>query len=134
MCGGDGDRKSMKFVVHLFEVLNGAKLTFCFVFVAFQAICNGYYVGAIVCKLDQHGRGINRGYIAMLTVDKAYRRRRVGKHAASDFFEHVEYHQPKHFVCRVLVFLTNCRPILYFVLCILITYLDVRVISLFCCM
>ncbi|XP_065184772.1 N-alpha-acetyltransferase 30-like isoform X2 [Sycon ciliatum] len=43
-----------------------------------QAVCNGVYMGAIVCKLDQHRCGINRGYIAMLTVDKAYRRRRVG--------------------------------------------------------
>eukprot|EP00117_Sycon_ciliatum_P000706 scpid95206/ scgid6666/ N-alpha-acetyltransferase 30; N-acetyltransferase 12; N-acetyltransferase MAK3 homolog; NatC catalytic subunit len=64
-----------------FETRNGG-LCMCSVFrllvYLVQAVCNGVYMGAIVCKLDQHRCGINRGYIAMLTVDKAYRRRRVG--------------------------------------------------------
>ena len=36
-------------------------------------------VGAIVCKLDLHKKVIRRGYIAMLAVDQAYRRKRIGK-------------------------------------------------------
>eukprot|EP01135_Chromosphaera_perkinsii_P006596 Nk52_evm21s553 gene=Nk52_evmTU21s553 len=34
-------------------------------------------IGAIVCKLDMHG-DMNRGYIAMLAVDKNYRKQRLG--------------------------------------------------------
>lgn len=33
--------------------------------------------GTVVCKMDEHG-GHMRGYIAMLTVDKAHRGKRVG--------------------------------------------------------
>ena len=35
-------------------------------------------VGAIVCKLDLHKKMVRRGYIAMLAVDKDYRRRKIG--------------------------------------------------------
>ncbi|XP_030380302.1 N-alpha-acetyltransferase 30A [Scaptodrosophila lebanonensis] len=35
------------------------------------------YVGVIVCKLEPHG-GLKRGYIAMLAVDGAYRRLKIG--------------------------------------------------------
>lgn len=35
-------------------------------------------IGAIVCKLDVHRQTIRRGYIAMLAVDKAYRKLKVG--------------------------------------------------------
>jgi len=37
-------------------------------------------VGAIVCKLDTHKKMIRRGYIAMLAIDKDYRRRGIGSH------------------------------------------------------
>lgn len=36
------------------------------------------YVGAIVCKLDVHKKMSRRGYIAMLAVDKEYRRKGMG--------------------------------------------------------
>lgn len=36
------------------------------------------YVGAIVCKLDKHKNSIQRGYIAMLAVNKNLRRRKIG--------------------------------------------------------
>ena len=32
-------------------------------------------VGTVVCKLEQHKSGTYRGYVAMLAVDPAYRRR-----------------------------------------------------------
>lgn len=35
-------------------------------------------IGAIVCKLDVHRHTIRRGYIAMLAVDKDYRKLKVG--------------------------------------------------------
>ncbi|XP_055612807.1 N-alpha-acetyltransferase 30A [Uranotaenia lowii] len=35
-------------------------------------------VGAIVCKLDIHRQTIRRGYIAMLAVDKDYRKLKIG--------------------------------------------------------
>lgn len=35
-------------------------------------------IGAIVCKLDVHRQTIRRGYIAMLAVDKDYRKLKVG--------------------------------------------------------
>jgi ribosomal protein S18 acetylase RimI-like enzyme len=38
----------------------------------------GVIVGAIVCKLDVHKKMVGRGYIAMLAVDKDYRKRRIG--------------------------------------------------------
>ena len=36
-------------------------------------------VGAIVCKLDMHKNMVRRGYIAMLAVEKEYRRQKIGK-------------------------------------------------------
>ena len=43
------------------------------------AWCDGHYVGAIVCKLELHHYSTRRGYIAMLAVDKDYRKRRIGQ-------------------------------------------------------
>lgn len=40
-------------------------------------------VGAVVGKLEQHKYNSKRGYIAMLAVEKNFRRRRIGK--ALDF-------------------------------------------------
>lgn len=37
-------------------------------------------VGVIVCKQDMHKSRVNRGYIAMLSVDKAWRKRGIGVH------------------------------------------------------
>ena len=36
-------------------------------------------VGAVVCKLDMHKNMIRRGYIAMLAVEKEYRRHKIGE-------------------------------------------------------
>ncbi len=44
-----------------------------------QAKCDGKYVGAIVCKLEMHHFRARRGYIAMLAVDRDYRKRRIGQ-------------------------------------------------------
>ncbi|CAH0560190.1 unnamed protein product [Brassicogethes aeneus] len=44
----------------------------------FLAMCGEKCVGAIVCKLDTHRKVIKRGYIAMLAVDKDYRKKRIG--------------------------------------------------------
>ena len=41
-----------------------------------QAKCEEKYVGAIVCKIDNYTE--LSGYIAMLAVDKAYRKRGIG--------------------------------------------------------
>ena len=43
-----------------------------------QAYCAEECVGAIVCKLDQHRKNVWRGYIAMLVVEKKYRRHKIG--------------------------------------------------------
>eukprot|EP01080_Neovahlkampfia_damariscottae_P003909 gene3909-7122_t len=40
---------------------------------------DNYIIGAIVSKLDKHKNGRERGYIAMLAVDQAYRKRGIGK-------------------------------------------------------
>ena len=45
----------------------------------FQAMCGSNTVGAIVCKLDLHKKMVRRGYIAMLAVDRNYRRRGIGE-------------------------------------------------------
>lgn len=42
-----------------------------------QAFVGEKCVGAVVCKLDMHGE-MKRGYIAMLVVDKAYRKYKIG--------------------------------------------------------
>jgi peptide alpha-N-acetyltransferase len=39
----------------------------------------GQCVGAIVCKLDVHKNMVHRGYIAMLAVEKEYRRHKIGE-------------------------------------------------------
>lgn len=44
-----------------------------------QAQCEGRYVGAIVCKLELHNYNVRRGYIAMLAVDKNYRKKKIGE-------------------------------------------------------
>ena len=38
----------------------------------------GACVGAIVCKLERHHYDVRRGYIAMLAVDKNFRKRKIG--------------------------------------------------------
>ena len=40
-------------------------------------MCDGKYVGAVVCKMETFNE--QSGYIAMLAVDKAYRKRKIGK-------------------------------------------------------
>lgn len=47
-----------------------------FSFVALEA---GRIIGTIVCKMDEHKTGAMRGYVAMLAVDKAQRKRGIGK-------------------------------------------------------
>lgn len=44
----------------------------------FLAMYGEKCVGAIVCKLDLHKNMIRRGYIAMLAVEKEYRRHKIG--------------------------------------------------------
>lgn len=44
----------------------------------FLAMDGGSCIGAIVCKLDIHRQMTKRGYIAMLAVDAAYRKLKVG--------------------------------------------------------
>ena len=44
----------------------------------FLALHESKCVGAIVCKLDIHRQNIKRGYIAMLAVDKDYRKLKIG--------------------------------------------------------
>ncbi len=39
----------------------------------------GGCVGAIVCKLERHRYDVRRGYIAMLAVNKSYRKRKIGE-------------------------------------------------------
>lgn len=45
-----------------------------------QAMCDGKYVGAVVCKMEAYSE--QSGYIAMLAVDKDYRKRKIGEHPA----------------------------------------------------
>ena len=44
-----------------------------------QAHSDSKCVGAIVCKLDKHRGAIQRGYIAMLAVDKDFRKKKIGE-------------------------------------------------------
>lgn len=44
----------------------------------FLAMDGDKCIGAIVCKLDLHKNMIRRGYIAMLAVEKEYRRHKIG--------------------------------------------------------
>ena len=44
---------------------------------AWQATCDDKYVGAVVCKMETYNE--QSGYIAMLAVDKEYRKRKIGK-------------------------------------------------------
>ncbi|XP_055541564.1 N-alpha-acetyltransferase 30A-like [Wyeomyia smithii] len=44
----------------------------------FLALHQERCVGAIVCKLDIHRQNVRRGYIAMLAVDKDYRKLKIG--------------------------------------------------------
>lgn len=45
---------------------------------ALQAHSDKKCVGAIVCKLDKHRGTVQRGYIAMLAVDKDFRKKKIG--------------------------------------------------------
>jgi GNAT superfamily N-acetyltransferase len=47
-------------------------------FLAFDE-STGRAFGTVVCKLDIHGAA-TRGYLAMLTVEKAYRGKQIGRH------------------------------------------------------
>jgi peptide alpha-N-acetyltransferase len=44
----------------------------------YLALSDDKCIGCIVCKLDVHRQMINRGYIAMLAVDKDYRKLKIG--------------------------------------------------------
>lgn len=44
--------------------------------VIIQAMCDDKYVGAVVCKMETYNE--QSGYIAMLAVDKEYRKRKIG--------------------------------------------------------
>lgn len=44
----------------------------------FLAMHGSLCVGAIVCKVGMHGQIMKRGYIAMLAVDKEYRKLKIG--------------------------------------------------------
>ncbi|EDO48600.1 predicted protein [Nematostella vectensis] len=44
----------------------------------FLAMYKDQCVGAIVCKLDVHKSMVHRGYIAMLAVEKDFRRHKIG--------------------------------------------------------
>mmetsp|Transcript_21121 Transcript_21121/g.62449 ORF Transcript_21121/g.62449 Transcript_21121/m.62449 type:complete len:190 (+) Transcript_21121:3-572(+) len=46
---------------------------------SFVAMSNGSIIGTIVCKMDEHKTGAMRGYVAMLAVDKTFRKRGIGK-------------------------------------------------------
>eukprot|EP01114_Cavostelium_apophysatum_P006222 TRINITY_DN17468_c0_g1_i1.p1 TRINITY_DN17468_c0_g1~~TRINITY_DN17468_c0_g1_i1.p1 ORF type:complete len:185 (+),score=5.06 TRINITY_DN17468_c0_g1_i1:83-637(+) len=52
----------------------------------FMAMYEGRCIGVIVSKLDNH-RGLYRGYIAMLAVDKAFRKQRIGSVLVSKSIE-----------------------------------------------
>ena len=52
--------------------------TFSLTHFALQAHCEKRCVGAIVCKLDKHRGTVQRGYIAMLAVDKDFRKKKIG--------------------------------------------------------
>ncbi|KAH8347135.1 hypothetical protein KR059_005781, partial [Drosophila kikkawai] len=47
------------------------------------ALVKDRYVGVIVCKLEMLLPGVKQGYIAMLAVDVAYRKRGIGKALAT---------------------------------------------------
>eukprot|EP00741_Cyanophora_paradoxa_P015285 tig00000194_g14754.t1 len=55
----------------------------------FLAMSAGSCIGVIVCKLDMH-RESYRGYIAMLAVDKAYRKRGIGSLLVSKAIQQME--------------------------------------------
>lgn len=45
----------------------------------YMAMAEGRCVGVVVCKLDRHREQLMRGYIAMLVVDKPFRKRQLGR-------------------------------------------------------
>ena len=44
-------------------------------------MCDDKYVGAVVCKMETYNE--QSGYIAMLAVDKDYRKRKIGEYPIS---------------------------------------------------
>ncbi|EDV29154.1 uncharacterized protein TRIADDRAFT_18177 [Trichoplax adhaerens] len=50
---------------------------------AYLAMVDSKCVGAVVSKLDMHKKTIRRGYIAMLAVEKDYRKRGIGSELVS---------------------------------------------------
>ena len=66
------------------------------------ACCDERYVGAIVCKLELHHFTTRRGYIAMLAVDKEYRKRKIGARSRAHIYDRNIY-LDRAPVCLVLV-------------------------------
>jgi peptide alpha-N-acetyltransferase len=52
-----------------------------------QVLHKGTCVGTVVCKMDQHRGQQFRGYIAMLVVDKPYRKLRLGSKLVCQAFQ-----------------------------------------------
>lgn len=64
----------------------------------FLAMHNDLCVGAIVCKLDVHRQTVRRGYIAMLAVDKDFRKLKIGTNLVQKAI------QVSHFMFVILSF------------------------------
>lgn len=52
-----------------------------------QVLHKGKCVGTVVCKMDRHRGQQFRGYIAMLVVDKPYRKLRLGSKLVCEAFK-----------------------------------------------
>lgn len=73
----------------------------------FLAMDEDKCIGAIVCKLDVHRQTIRRGYIAMLAVDKDYRKLKVGTtlvHKAIEVSISISYTISHHSYSQVFFF------------------------------
>lgn len=75
----------------------------------FLAMHGTICVGAIVCKLDIHRQVIKRGYIAMLAVDKDYRKLKIGTNLVQKAIQ-VHFRSRKHkFILFTMTFLFFCK-------------------------
>ncbi|CAE7906382.1 MAK3 [Symbiodinium sp. KB8] len=54
-----------------------------------QATVDDKLVGVIVCRMEEH-RGYMRGYIAMVAVDKAFRKQGIGSELAQRVIKHMQ--------------------------------------------
>ncbi|CAD8149535.1 unnamed protein product [Paramecium octaurelia] len=55
------------------------------------AYYNNEIIGVVIGKLDKHNKsGRNRGYIAMIVVEKKYRRLRIGRILAQKFIDKIK--------------------------------------------